>query len=281
MTIPVSQFELVFKPQSPSGPADTVLQGYFLKISNLENQSLQFSARFVTSSISDPDRSLFANTIVFVDTPGSNNNPGSFSLSGGLQSKAFSLNRRITIPAHGTALLAVLPSDPFSMPGDPPATPDFECRGYVELSLPALLKAVIGPGGVTQFKFEAQSEKPVKVLLTPQHRATYFSGVDGSIADQTQSSIPVSSGKGENMVPPGKPFFLPFPGKLDLDLIAQIPDLQEEAGPMLAALLAQAEAAGLELGEFNKQLRSAGINMAVERRTPRVAAAAGTADANA
>ncbi len=136
----ISHFELVYKPQSPVPPADTVLQGYFLKISNLEDKSLSFRLDFVTSSITDPDRSLFQNTIVFVDTPGTNNNPGVFTLTGLLDSKSFRLGRLVTIPAHGTALVALLPADPFPMPGTRPPAPNFECRGYVQLTLPALIR---------------------------------------------------------------------------------------------------------------------------------------------
>ena len=43
----VSHFELIFKPQSPVPPADTVLQGYFLSISNLEDVELSFRLDFV------------------------------------------------------------------------------------------------------------------------------------------------------------------------------------------------------------------------------------------
>jgi hypothetical protein len=108
----VSHFELVYKPQSPAGPADTVLQGYFLEITNLEAIQLEFALNFTTSPITDANRSLFGNAAVFVDTPGIDNNIGVFSITGALASKSFGLNRRIVVPAHGTALLALLPSRP-------------------------------------------------------------------------------------------------------------------------------------------------------------------------
>lgn len=263
----VSQFELVFKPQSPEGPADTVLQGYFLKISNLEGEDLSYRLDFTTSSITDPDRSLFDNTLVFVDTPGENNAPGQFNLVGDLDAKSFRLNRLVTVPAHGTALVAVLPSDPFALPGCTPPTPDFECRGYVDISLPAVFRFVPGPGGLGVFQQVAQAEGPVDVLLTPQNRATYLKP-DGTIGAQTQSSLPLADGAGKMAIEPGQPFGL---GGLGLeapdigDLVAELsPDQMRPA--LLATLLGQIDPGEIDLKAFNATLKSAGIGMAIETR---------------
>jgi hypothetical protein len=258
----VSHFELVYKPQSPVPPADTVLQGYFLKISNLEDRELSFRLDFVTSPITNPDRSLFGNTVVFVDTPGSNNNSGIFSLTGANDAKSFRLNRFVVVPAHGTALVAVLPSDPFAMPGAPPPLPNFECRGYVRLTLPALFR--------NRFFSAAQSTDPVKVMVTPQHRATYLSAT-GVINDQTQSSLPVAGGSAILHIPPEPGnviVFEPPGGRFDFDpgrfadLIATF-DLDANA---LAGMLAQAANGNFDLSAFNKALAAEGIGLALEKR---------------
>lgn len=266
----VSQFELVFKPQSPVPPSDTVLQGYFLEISNLEDQAYKYQLEFVTSSITDPDRSLFGNTVVFVDVPGDDNQSGVFTLSGDLDAKSFFLNKFIEIPAHGTALVAVLPSDPFSMPGAPPPTPDFECRGYVRITLP-----VVRPSLGRFFKRVAQSKTPVKVMLTPQNRATYLTSA-GAINDQTQSSVPLASGMAVNEIEPDKPKrpVLDRP-EVDLELIRDL-ELEIATGrsgaDLIAGLMAEVaeDPGGAE--RLNAVMADAGIRLAVERRAPKAVA---------
>ncbi|MCY4333868.1 MAG: hypothetical protein OXC60_04245 [Litoreibacter sp.] len=260
----VSHFELIFKPQSPAGPADTVLQGHFLEITNLEDQALSFRLDYITSSTTDPDRSLFDNTFVIVDTPDDNNN-FNFSLTGGPTAKRYRLNPLVTIEPCATALVAVLPSDPFSMPGCPPPTPNFEARGFIELSLPAQLQIVQGPLG-PQFTLVPQADGPVRVLLTPQNRATYFAE-DGTITDQTQASVPTATGAALNEVIPQTGFAFPGLGaSLDLqsNLEALAPD--DVSPERLAAMLAMAQASGMDMGAFNKSLKASGVGLAVETR---------------
>jgi hypothetical protein len=45
-----------------------------------------------------------------------------------------------------------------------------------------------------------QSEAPVEVLLTPQHRATFLKA-DNTISDQVQATLPLASALGEARVP--------------------------------------------------------------------------------
>ncbi len=254
----VSQFELVYKPQSPVPPADVVLQGYFLEISNLEAKPYRFTLDFVTSSITNADRTLFGNTIVFIDVPGINNQSGVYSLSGASDAKQFTLNKTFEIPAHGTALVALLPSDPFSMPGTTPPVQNFECRGYVNLRLPTV-----------GFKFnpKKQSATPVKVMLTPQNRATYFSP-GGAINDQTQSSLPLAGGSAVVDVPsdtPVNPFddFVvgPITG-LDLEPFLTGRTLIEE---LMMAVAEQPDG----VSKFNAILANKGMKLSLEGRAPR------------
>ena len=257
----VSHFELVYKPQSPEGPADTVLQGYFLKISNLEDVAYSFQLEFVTSPITDADRTLFGNTLVFVDIAGENQMPGEYSLSGNSDAKSFKLNKVVTIPAHGTALVALLPSDPFVMPGDPVPDPNFECRGYVNITLPPVFRPV---GDF--FLQRKQSDAPVSVLLTPQHRATYLS-TDGAINDQTQSSIPLASGTGALDVPPQSPFLIGKPGAFDLDRIRPALEQVELDDSLIVGLVSQIEAQQDGLDAFNTLMAKAGLGLELSRRT--------------
>lgn len=247
----VSHFEIVYKPQSPAGPADTVLQGYFLEISNLEDVDLNFALSFTTSSISDADRSLFGNAAVFVDTPGTNNNIGVFTLTGALTSKTFSLNRLVSVPAHGTALVALVPSDPFPPASVAPNKANFECRGYVTLTLPASF-------------FRPQAKNPVRVLLSAQNRTQYSDPVTGVPKGQSQASLPIATGKAENLIVPSQPKF-----NID-DLIISdavlYPKPTISPVSMLAGLLADAKDAGLDMKAFNAALKEAGIGMAIETR---------------
>ncbi|MEM8951111.1 MAG: hypothetical protein AAGA21_09385 [Pseudomonadota bacterium] len=252
----ISSFELIYKPQSPVGPADTVLQGYFLNITNLENEELFYRLDFVTSSISDPDRSLFNNTAAIIDTPNQNNQPA--NLVGALTSSSFRLSPNITVPPDGTAKVAVLPSDPFPMPTSPA---NFEARGYVTIRLPARL--VFDPPFI---RFEPQLNRPARVLLTPQNRAAYLDE-NNDINDQTQASLPTGTGSAIVEVVPERGFFVPLAqGMADrltsVDL-STLPDLTEEN---LAMMLAAVSASDVDLKKFNSELKKAGIGIALEKR---------------
>lgn len=263
----VSTFELIFKPQSPLPPADTVLQGYFLNISNLEDVTLRFRVDFVTSSVPDPMRTLANNTVVIVDVAGVNND-FSFELLGGPAASSFRLNQLVTIPAHATAKIAVLPADPFPCPpGDGTEDPaDYEARGYVTLRLPALIEGV----GAGQ-EFVPQLDHPAQVLLTPQNRAVYL-GEDGAPKSQTQAALQIASGASLNEIPAEvggftAPDLLPAEMFDPSDVLGVIdPD---RASERLAQLIALAAASEIDTRAFNAALREAGIGMALERRNLR------------
>lgn len=251
----ISQFELIYKPQSPVGPADTVLQGYFLNITNLEDVPLSFRLDFVTSSVTDPDRSLAANTVAIVDTPNSNNLPA--SLLGALADASFRLTPLVAIPPRGTAKVVVLPSDPFPVPMAPA---NFEARGFVTLRLPPLIS--MGQGSVT---FTTQLDRPARVLLTPQNRAVYLDAA-GAISDQTQASVPTGTGaalaevEAEAFVVPD---FLRIAPLLSRGAAPMAPDLGE--GEMAMALAMVAGAAGERLDALNAAMREAGLGVALAR----------------
>ena len=258
----VSSFELIFKPQSPVPPADTVLQGYFLNISNLEDIELKFRVDLVTSPVPDPNRTLSGNTVVIVDVAGTDND-FSYELLGAPAAKSFRLNQLISIPPHATAKLAVLPDDPFPCPpGDGTEDPaDYEARGYVTLRLPALIEG-FGP----QQEFVPQIEGSARVLLTPQNRAVYF-GEDGAIKSQTQAGLQLASGAAENEIPAEVGGFK-VPDLVDAFDPADVLELidVDRAPERLAQLMALAAAADIDVRAFNAALRDAGVGMAIERR---------------
>lgn len=266
----VSHFELIFKPQAP-GPAtginvDRVVQGYFLEITNLENKEFLYQVQFVMSPPSPtlPQRSLSGNAIYFVDTPpGTDNQSG--VLSGGLTASIFNLNNGfIRIPANGTALLAVLPSV-FGSAFDPTplTTPNFEVRGHVVLKLPALFK----PFPPFSFFSVPQATAPVKVLLTPQNRATFFSAAN-AITGQIQASLPLLNGTALNLLPPepGGPLILQPFGQLESKLVLRDELARIDAAPsdLLATLLSGFDPNSSALAAFNASLADAQIPFAIQ-----------------
>lgn len=270
----LSTFELLYKPQSPAAPAGTidverVIQGYFLTISNLEDTTYRYGLEFVISPppVGTPDqafRSLANNTVVFIDTPGTDNQAG--TLSGSLTSSVFRPSTGfITIPPNGTALVAVLPS----AFGPNPALTQllFEVRGFVRLTLPAIFTF---NGPLPNFFREPQSDSPVKVMVTPQHRATFFTA-DGSISDQIQASLPVASGQALNELEPepGGPLVIMSPPTLPviieyLTVVQSNPEMVNLS--MLAAVMSQLDGEKSDLSAFNKALSEFNIPFAIERR---------------
>ena len=263
----VSHFELIFKPQSPAAPTgtvavDRVVQGYFLEITNLEAVDYRYGLEFVISPADPalPQRDLAGNALVFVDTPpGTDNQSG--QLSGAPGGTLFRPSTgAVLVPAGGTALVAVLPSI-FGSALDPTpiTTPNFEVRGHVRITLPAIRRNV--------FFFQAQAAAPVRVLLTPQNRATYLLA-DGTISDQTQASLPLGEGQAVYAVPP-EPSFFDFPfldiETVPLSALDQLDRIEAPRGALLAALLAGIDSKA-DLDAYNKALAGAGIGYSVENR---------------
>lgn len=275
----VSHFELIFKPQSPSAPSgvaavDRVIQGYFLAITNLEDKEYRYRLEFVATPppAGTPNgefRSLAGNALVFVDNPGADNQQG--VLNGTLTDSVFRPSTGLVrIAPRSTALVAVLPSAFGPVPGDPtPLTaPNFEVRGYVRIFLPALRPSF--GSGQNPFVSVAQSNAPVRVLLTPQNRSTYLTAA-GVISDQTQASLPLAGGNAIASLPPepGGPIILsPFPTvtpRLDLGRFFEaMPDL--DPSDLIAALLGQLDTGKTDFAAYNRALADAGIHVTLDRR---------------
>ena len=270
----VSHFELIYKRQSPVGvggaPAETVdtaLQGYFLSITNLAAQSLEFRVDFVAlpPRPDQPLRSLAGNTLVFIDSPGEDNAPT--TLRGMFGSTVFTpASGRIRIAPQATALVGVVPSVfgvlPFDTTPIDPASRDFEVRGFVRLVLPAIRRG---------FFPQAQASEPVKVMVTPQYRTTYFTEA-GVLSDQTQATVPTASGGSVGFVAP-EPGLFCFPATIptvsrDLpDLVLDLPiELQPE---LLMLLLADLDTNPESVTALNRALGEMEVPLALERRRAR------------
>jgi len=276
----VSHFELLLKPQAPSGPGSggpstvaTVLQGYFLELTNLEDTAYQFRVDLVIeppapSIPNRQQRTLAGNALAFVDTATQNNQSSAFG--GNINDSVFPLpNGTVQIEPGGTALIAVLPnafsqSSPLT-PGGSSGPPLFEVRGYVRLRLPSV-------------RFVKQTDSPVKVLATPQNRATYLStdGTSGSsgmptlsISDQTQASLPLASGQAKLEVEPEDFIFRPprrdFEDLLDCaDRFSQTLSAEAQAELLIGQMM-QLDPDSEAVSQINKALKDAGANIAIKK----------------
>jgi hypothetical protein len=279
----ISNFELLLKPQSPATPTgsmavDRVLQGYFLEISNLEPVPLRYALEFVIfpPPAGTPDRqfrSLAGNTLCIVDTGGTDDRFG--TLNGSLASSVFTPrfpaagptpfptagDRLITVPANGTALVAVLPSafgviNPIET--TPLLVPNFEVRGFVRIRLPPLF------GEGFPF-FRRQLDRPARTLLTPQNRATFLTAT-GAISDQTQTGLPLASGRALNEIVPEEIRFFPLAEDRTVLAGAYLQNVPPELQADLLALLLARLPEDADLPELNRALAAREIPHTVERR---------------
>jgi hypothetical protein len=153
----VSTFELLVKQQLPKefpipAPFDelgrTVIQGYFLTIANTSNKSARLSLTFtaLTPAVD------ISKTATFLDISGNNDVSNLVVTSDSKKTKFDEIN----LPAHDTCLFLLQPNI-LKDNGQLLKDSNFEVRGYVEIEL----TSTTGEGGV-------------KVLLTPEHRGTFF-----------------------------------------------------------------------------------------------------------
>lgn len=146
----ISTFEILVKPLAPGAnpPARTVIQAYFLTITNLNpNSDIDLDVDFisVTPGI-DPGQN---NVITFFDFLNANA-PAALSNT----ADPIRTRRTVNIPARDTGLFLLQPNvfDPNIL-----ANPDLEIRGHVDIS-------------VNEFSpLNGRQE----LLVTPEHRGTF------------------------------------------------------------------------------------------------------------
>lgn len=194
MSTLVSQFEILFVKQAPvMGLAtETVLQGYFLELTNLEERDFLYDIEFVSlrPSNGQPNRALDNNTVVILDNPGAPDTNNVFDRLTPVPGDATAYRAadlELRIASQATAKLAVLPQIVALSNDNVLVGRNFEVRGYVRMSLPAV-------------NGETQSPRAVKVLVTPQSRAAFYdfpneTDFAGSqLKNQIQASLPTGSG---------------------------------------------------------------------------------------
>ncbi len=271
----VSTFELLFKQQSPVIPngvlnVQKVIQGYFLTISNLENQAYTYALDLTIfpppdGTLNRAYRTLLGKTVFVFDAAGTDNQFGvvqPYSPVGIGQGRFRTPN--FQIPARGTALVLIIPN---AFPCGSVTEPLMEVRGYATLRLPALLR--FRPG--FQPIYRAQSTQPVDVLVTPQHRATFFDAA-GGVTDQIQASLPTASGSARNQVVPDPdgPFtlFPPFPiPSFPIDLFSFLTETPDSIAPALVgSVLSEIGVDQDQLAKLNAQLAEAKLPFVIQNR---------------
>lgn len=231
----VSTFEILFTPQLPPGlgPSavakvdELVVKGYFLTISNPNPAAYTFDLGFHCNVNPTPVPAIrtLASAVGFLDD-GTTGSP--LSLNAATSGVDFFATVRVA--ARGTVLVGILPAF-FTASGLAAAT--IECRGWVDITLPALL-------GGRPIEFVAQSATPVTAILTPEQRLTFLPMTgDASTAVEAQSAfaLPPATGAGGVAIPPqpGGPLRRPEPGPLTA---AQAERLRQFAGSATPAELA-------------------------------------------
>lgn len=177
-TINVSNYELLVKPiiDAPSSPNRTVIQGYFLTISNPSFSNLEIQLTFKANTPNFNSSSFAA----FWDVNGTNIE---LPIAGVLNClKTF----RFTLPALDTGLFLLLPD---VRQRDVVANRNTEIRGYVRLSIPSASPV----NGLDRMR---------TILLSAQQRGTFLP--QGNITppaigdfDQQAYSLPLANGGSE------------------------------------------------------------------------------------
>jgi hypothetical protein len=177
----VSTFEILLKSQLPPVPGlaklnRKVIQGYFLTIANVNIIPVTVSVVFTIKFPTGGNPSSFADFLDGLDISGTN-------LFGSLIPEAVPSNNKarltFTLPENATGTL-VLQAD-ITQPAIL-AAENFEARGYVEIFLSSL-----------------SGSDQATLLVTPEHRGTFYKNLKGSTPDavgldQIAYALPVSNG---------------------------------------------------------------------------------------
>ncbi len=202
----VSTFEILFTPQLPPGlgPSqvakadELVVKGYFLTIANVNTTAYTFiigfhcnvnpnpvpSQRTLTSAVGFLDDGTTGTVLTI--TPGAT--PTDFSVT-------------VTVAAAGTVLVGILPLF-FNSGGL--VTPNIECRGWVDITLPALFE-LVSNGRIKFGSFVPQATAPISVLLTSEERLTFLPAAGAAstaVESQSAFALPPATGAGLVQVPP-------------------------------------------------------------------------------
>lgn len=183
----VSTFEVLLKPQLPpvgvaAKLSRKVIQGYFLTIANVNffpvTLSLVFTVRFPDTDGGDPPAlpQNFDDFLEALDITGLNEISSATLVPEFVNNKA---RLTFTLPANATGLLLLQAN---ILNEAIQAGANFEARGYVEIFLSSL-----------------SGSDTATLILTPEHRGTFFRDIDGATPDkvgldQIAYALPVSNG---------------------------------------------------------------------------------------
>jgi hypothetical protein len=187
----ISTFELLVKPQLPKDselpgtiPASvkekigrlrrTAIQGYFLTIANLSSDNIMLTLTFTVTA--NPNSKITDDLLAFLDTTGSTmggNSLVKLESVPGFDNKLFAV---APLMAQGTGLFLLQPN---IIKPELLDDADFEVRGFAEVTV------------------SSPSAANVSVLITPEHRGTFFDNLTGTGSarrDQIAYSLPVQNG---------------------------------------------------------------------------------------
>lgn len=269
----VSTFEILYRPLTPPLGAGTeaiarrVLQGYFLTVSNLdEDNDFLFRIEFRISlpSPANPSRTLDNNALLISDVAGPGNVFNTMLLNSPPGSNRFIAN--FTVPAGATALVVLLPN--ITVPNFFSTGPeDIEIRGNVSLILPCTFQ----PRPPLAFgTLQPQPGAPARVLLNAEHRATYLppgwpaTAEDDLDFDQTGTAVALATGQALNEVESVSSCFFLVPDIELADVVDRVHRLPLPIDPLsetaeLMASLARLDPAAPNLDAMSRMLREAGI----------------------
>jgi hypothetical protein len=188
----VSTFEVLVKPQLPAVAgikklSRKVIQGYFLTIANVNffpvTVSLVFTIKFPNDPTTLTERPKnFKDFLEAIDLSGVNIisaiNPGA-KLVPELVPQNNKARITFTLPENGTGLFILQPN---ILDSKLLSEANFEARGYVEIFLSSL-----------------SGSNDATLMLTPEHRGTFFKDFNGATPDdvgldQIAYPLPISNG---------------------------------------------------------------------------------------
>ncbi len=274
----VSTFEILYRPLTPPLGAGTeaiarrVLQGYFLTVSNLdEDNDFVFRIEFRISlpNPANPSRTLDGNALFISDVAGPGNVFNTSLVNSPVGSNRFTTT--FSVPAGATALVVLLPNitacNFFTGPDD------IEVRGNVSLILPCTFQ----PNPPLPFpQLQTQPGAPARVLLNAEHRATYLPQgwptiVAGDLDfDQTGTAVALASGQALNEIESVPSCFLTLSDIGLPDLAERVPTVPQPISPVdeaaaLMASLARLDPQKRTLDAASRMLEDAGIPIRLER----------------
>jgi hypothetical protein len=187
----ISTFELLLKPQLPKSItndypelmplARIVLQGYFLTVANLDDKPVTLSLIFVSRTPGLQNQEILA----ILDTQNQNGplslvldrDPAPANQPEPPEGQLVKTKYTFSLNPNDTGLVLVQPNaanETLRMAAE------FEIRGYVELSLSA-----------------SNMQRTGKVLITAEHRATFYDGADlqnRAALGEISSVLPLATG---------------------------------------------------------------------------------------